>query len=73
MFEKLEAVEKRLDKAVKMARADKKHQIEGFISASNTNCLQELKINNKGDIAVSKITNNPNYKRSYFFFSVVDN
>lgn len=43
---------------------NKEHQIEGLGNA-NENWLQEVKINNKGDIVPSKITNNVNYKNSY--------
>ena len=44
--------------------ANKEHQIEGLGNV-NENWLQEVIINNKGDIIPSKITNNVNYKNSY--------
>lgn len=43
---------------------NKEHQIEGLGNVSE-NWLQEVKINNKGDIVPSKIVNNSNYKNSY--------
>lgn len=43
---------------------DKEHQIEGLGNV-NENWLQEVRINNKGDIVPSKIVNNVNYKNSY--------
>lgn len=43
---------------------NKEHQIEG-IGNINENWLQEMRINNKGDIVPSKIVNNTNYKNSY--------
>ena len=43
---------------------NKEHQIEGLGNISS-NWLQEVRINNKGDIVPSKITNNTNYKNSY--------
>ena len=43
---------------------NKEHQIEG-IGYITENWLQEVRINNKGDIIPSKITNNTNYKNSY--------
>ena len=43
---------------------DKEHQIEGLGNV-NENWLQEVRINNKGDIVPSKIVNNINYKNSY--------
>lgn len=43
---------------------NKEHQIEG-LGDVNENWLQEVKINNKGDIIPSKIVNNSNYKNSY--------
>ena len=44
--------------------ANKEHQIEGLGNV-NENWLQEVRINNKGDIVPSKIVNNSNYKNSY--------
>lgn len=44
--------------------ANKEHQIEGLGNVSG-NWLQEVRINNKGDIIPSKIANNINYKNSY--------
>ena len=44
--------------------ANKEHQIEG-LGAIGDNWLQEVRINNKGDIVPSKIINHPNYKNSY--------
>ena len=44
--------------------ANKEHQIEGLGNV-NENWLQEVRINNKGDIVPSKIANNVNYKNSY--------
>ena len=43
---------------------NKEHQIEGLGNV-NENWLQEVRINNKGDIVPSKIVNNSNYKNSY--------
>lgn len=43
---------------------NKEHQIEG-LGAVNENWLQEVRINNKGDIVPSKIVNNIAYKNSY--------
>ena len=43
---------------------NKEHQIEG-LSNVNGGWLQEVRINNKGDIVPSKIVNNSNYKNSY--------
>lgn len=43
---------------------NKEHQIEGLGNVTE-NWLQEVKINNKGDIVPSKIVNNSNYKNSY--------
>ena len=43
---------------------NKEHQIEGLGNV-NENWLQEVRINNKGDIVPSKIVNNTNYKNSY--------
>lgn len=43
---------------------NKEHQIEGLGNV-NERWLQEVRINNKGDIVPSKIANNVNYKNSY--------
>ena len=43
---------------------NKEHQIEGLGNVTG-NWLQEVRINNKGDIVPSKISNNVNYKNSY--------
>ena len=43
---------------------NKEHQIEGLGNV-NESWLQEVRINNKGDIVPSKIANNANYKNSY--------
>ena len=43
---------------------NKEHKIEGLGNV-NENWLQEVRINNKGDIVPSKIVNNVNYKNSY--------
>ena len=43
---------------------NKEHQIEGLGNVIG-NWLQEVRINNKGDIVPSKIVNNTNYKNSY--------
>lgn len=43
---------------------NKEHQIEG-LSSTNENWLQEIRINDKGDIVPSKITNYTSYKNSY--------
>lgn len=43
---------------------NKEHQIEGLGNA-NENWLQEVRINNKGDIVPNKISGNTNYKNSY--------
>lgn len=45
---------------------DKEHQIEGLGNVSE-NWLQEVRINNKGDIVPIKIVNNVNYKNSYYW------
>lgn len=45
---------------------NKEHQIEGFGNV-DSNWLQEVRINNKGDIVPSKIVNNDNYKKSYIW------
>lgn len=44
--------------------ANKEHQIEGLGNVME-NWLQEVRINNKGDIIPSKINRNVNYKNSY--------
>jgi hypothetical protein len=44
---------------------NKEHQIEGLGNV-NESWLQEVRINNKGDIVPSKIVNNTNYKNSYY-------
>ena len=44
--------------------SNKEHQIEGLGNV-NENWLQEVRINNKGDIVPIKIVNNINYKNSY--------
>ena len=43
---------------------NKEHQIEGLGNVTES-WLQEVRINNKGDIVPSKIVNNTNYKNSY--------
>lgn len=43
---------------------NKEHQIEGLGNV-NEGWLQEVRINNKGDVIPSKIYNNVNYKNSY--------
>lgn len=43
---------------------NKEHQIEGLGNVGES-WLQEVRINNKGDIVPSKIANNTNYKNSY--------
>ena len=48
--------------------ANKEHQIEGLGNVTE-NWLQEVRINNKGDIIPSKIANNVNYKNSYHWNS----
>lgn len=45
---------------------NKEHQIEG-INGGNENWLQEVRLNNKGDIVPSKITSNIVYKKSYLY------
>ena len=45
---------------------NKEHQIEG-LSNGASDWLQEIRINNKGDIVVSKISYNTNYKNSYYW------
>lgn len=44
---------------------NKEHQIE-TIGDMHENWLQEIKINDKGDIVPSKVTNDMNYKYSYY-------
>lgn len=44
--------------------SNKEHQIEG-LSGNSDNWIQEVKINNKGDIVPNKISSNGNYKNSY--------
>lgn len=44
--------------------ANKEHQIEGLGNV-NENWLQEVRINNKGDIVPSKVANNFTYKNCY--------
>lgn len=51
---------------------NKEHQIEG-ISTGTINYLQEVRINNKGDIVPSKIISKPNYKNSYHWDNTRDN
>lgn len=50
---------------------NKEHQIEGF-GDGDTNWLQEIRINNKGDIVPSKITNNIAHKNSYYWDDIND-
>lgn len=45
---------------------NKEHQIEG-LGNGESGWLQEVRINNKGDIVPSKIVNNSNYKNSYYW------
>lgn len=45
---------------------NKEHQIEAFAIADN-NWLQEVKINNKGDIVPIRISSNKNYKNSFCY------
>lgn len=45
---------------------NKEHQIEGLGNV-NENWLQEVRINNKGDIFPSKIINYTSYKNSYYY------
>lgn len=52
--------------------SNKEHQIEG-LGAVNENWLQEVKINNKGDIVPSKIGNYTSYKNSYHWNNIDDN
>lgn len=52
--------------------ANKEHQIEGLGNVSE-NWLQEVRINNKGDIIPSKIANNINYKNSYHWHNTDSN
>ena len=51
---------------------NKEHQIEGLGNVGG-NWLQEVRINNKGDIVPSKIANNVNYKNSYHWNSTNSN
>lgn len=48
--------------------ANKEHQIEG-LGDIRENWIQEVRINNKGDIVISKIINNTNYKNSRYYAS----
>lgn len=50
---------------------NKEHQIEGLTNI-RANWLQEVRINNKGDIVPSKIVNNATYKNSYYLDSKND-
>lgn len=50
---------------------NKEHQIEGF-GDGDMNWLQEIRINNKGDIVPSKITNNIAHKNSYYWDDIND-
>ena len=52
--------------------SNKEHQIEG-LGTVNKNWLQEVKINNKGDIVPSKIGNYTSYKNSYHWNAIDDN
>lgn len=51
---------------------NKEHQIEG-LGNIGAGWLQEVRINNKGDIVPSKITNNVNYKNSYHWNYTANN
>ena len=51
---------------------NKEHQIEGLGNVTG-NWLQEVRINNKGDIVPSKIVNNINYKNSYHYNNINNN
>lgn len=44
---------------------NKEHIIEGIYNFTN-NWLKEIRINNKGDIVAIKVSNNSNYKNSYY-------
>lgn len=46
--------------------SNKEHQIEGSSNVMS-DWLQEVIINNKGDIVTSKLVNNANYKNSYIW------
>lgn len=48
---------------------NKEHQIEGF-SDGNGNWLQEIRINDKGDIVPSKTTNNIAHKNSFYWDNI---
>lgn len=48
---------------------NKEHQIEGLGNV-NEGWLQEVRLNNKGDIVPNKITSNIAYKKSYLYNSV---
>lgn len=52
--------------------SNKEHQIEG-LGAVNENWLQEVRINDKGDIVPSKIGNHISYKGSYHWNAIDDN
>lgn len=52
--------------------SNKEHQIEGLGNVKE-NWLQEVRINNKGDIVPSKISNNVNYKNSYHLHNTYNN
>lgn len=52
--------------------SNKEHQIEG-LGGVNENWLQEVKINDKGDIVPSKIGNYIGYKNSYHWNAIDDN
>lgn len=44
---------------------NKEHKIEGICDLTS-NWLKEIRINNKGDIVAIKVSNNSNYKNSYY-------
>lgn len=48
---------------------NKEHQIEGFGNV-NESWLQEVRINNKGDIVPSKMISSANYKNSYNWYYI---
>lgn len=52
--------------------SNKEYQIEG-LGAVNKNWLQEVKINNKGDIVPNKICNSASYKNSYHWNNIDSN
>lgn len=52
--------------------SNKEYQIEG-LGAVIKNWLQEVKINDKGDIVPSKVSNNTAYKNSYHWNAIDDN